>query len=136
MARTRDGMRMAQVAQKPLTRHTPVQSFLVVTSNFKRQTRKSGTAGAERFPREDYSANLMKAVIYSNKPLPELQKWRRTPLVACRTKRAKNRNHRAGSHRRAKGHYHSLRPGVPRKVLRVEFRIDNNSAKFRAKPMN
>ncbi len=41
---------------------------------------------------------------------------------------------------RAKGHYHSLRPGVaayvpalPRKVLRVEFRIDNNSAKFRSK---
>lgn len=54
-------------------------------------------------------------------------------MVACRTKRAKTGNHRAGSHRRAKGHYHSLRPALPRKVLRVEFRIDNNSAKFRSK---
>lgn len=27
-------------------------------------------------------------------------------------------------------------PALPRKVLRVEFRIDNNSAKFRSKRMN
>ncbi|MFP1591966.1 hypothetical protein ACLB1M_21900 [Escherichia coli] len=86
------------------------------------------------FHEKYYSANLMKAVIYSNKPLPGVGKnggghlWSR-----AEQREQKTGNHRAGSHRRAKGHYHSLRPALPRKVLRVEFRIDNNSAKFRSK---
>ena len=113
MARTRDGMRMAQVSAETINPAHPGSKFS--GGNLETLSDKPGNPvqqALKDFHEKYYSANLMKAVIYSNKPLPELAKWRRTPLVACRTKRAKTGNHRAGSHRRAKGHYHSLRPGA------------------------
>lgn len=134
MARTRDGMLMAQVSAETINPAHPGSKFS--GGNLETLSDKPGNPvqqALKDFHEKYYSANLMKAVIYSNKPLPELAKWRRTPLVACRTKRAKTGNHRAGSHRRAKGIIIHYVPALPRKVLRVEFRIDNNSAKFRSK---
>ncbi|SPW56180.1 protease III [Escherichia coli] len=76
MARTRDGMRHgAASAQKPLTRHTPGSKFS--GGNLETLSDKPGNPvqqALKDFHEKYYSANLMKAVIYSNKPLPELAK--------------------------------------------------------------
>ena len=76
----------------------------------------------------------MKAVIYSNKPLPELA------AVAAKTfGRVPNKNIDLPQITvpvvtdAQKGIVIHYVPAMPRKVLRVEFRIDNNTAQFRSK---
>lgn len=81
-----------------------------------------------------YSANLMKAVIYSNKPLPEL-----ASMAAQTFGRVPNKNIDLPQINvpvvtdAQKGIVIHYVPALPRKVLRVEFRIDNNTAQFRSK---
>ncbi len=81
-----------------------------------------------------YSANLMKAVIYSNKPLPEL-----AGMAAKTFGRVPNKNIDLPQITvpvvtdAQKGIVIHYVPAMPRKVLRVEFRIDNNTAQFRSK---
>lgn len=81
-----------------------------------------------------YSANLMKAVIYSNKPLPEL-----AAMAAQTFGRVPNKNIDLPQINvpvvtdAQKGIVIHYVPALPRKVLRVEFRIDNNTAQFRSK---
>ncbi len=81
-----------------------------------------------------YSANLMKAVIYSNKPLPEL-----AGMAAKTFGRVPNKNIDLPQidvpvvTDAQKGIVIHYVPALPRKVLRVEFRIDNNTAQFRSK---
>lgn len=81
-----------------------------------------------------YSANLMKAVIYSNKPLPEL-----ASIAAATYGRVANHDISKPEITvpvvtdAQKGIVIHYVPAMPRKVLRVEFRIDNNSAQFRSK---
>ena len=81
-----------------------------------------------------YSANLMKAVIYSNKPLPEL-----AAMAAKTFGRVPNKNIDLPQITvpvvtdAQKGIVIHYVPAMPRKVLRVEFRIDNNTAQFRSK---
>ena len=81
-----------------------------------------------------YSANLMKAVIYSNKPLPALAR-----MAADTFGRVPNRQISRPEITvpvvtdAQKGIIIHYVPAMPRKVLRVEFRIDNNSDRFRSK---
>ncbi|WP_312655738.1 pitrilysin, partial [Kluyvera ascorbata] len=86
------------------------------------------------FRNKYYSANLMKAVIYSNKPLPELaqiaaQTYGRVPDKSIERPEITVPVVTDAQ----KGIIIHYVPALPRKVLRVEFRIDNNSAQFRSK---
>ncbi|WP_186799552.1 insulinase family protein, partial [Salmonella enterica] len=81
-----------------------------------------------------YSSNLMKAVIYSNKPLPELARIAAATYGRVPNKQIKKPEITVPVITEAqKGIIIHYVPALPRKVLRVEFRIDNNSAQFRSK---
>ncbi|MGP4881759.1 pitrilysin, partial [Klebsiella pneumoniae] len=71
MARTRDGMRMAQVSAETINPAHPAAHFS--GGNLETLSDKPGSPvldALHTFRDSWYSANLMKAVIYSNKPLP------------------------------------------------------------------
>lgn len=86
------------------------------------------------FHEKYYSSNLMKAVIYSNKPLPELARIAAATYGRVPNKQIKKPEINVPVITEAqKGIIIHYVPALPRKVLRVEFRIDNNSAQFRSK---
>ncbi|MFK3706878.1 pitrilysin [Klebsiella sp. NPDC088457] len=135
MARTRDGMRMAQVSAETINPAHPAAHFS--GGNLETLGDKPGKPvldALHTFRDSWYSANLMKAVIYSNKPLPELAS------IAARTY-GRVENHNISKPEitvpvvtdAQKGIIIHYVPAMPRKVLRVEFRIDNNSDQFRSK---
>lgn len=135
MARSRDGMRMAQVRAETLNPAHPSARFSggnLDTLKDKPNSKLHDELTA--FYHRYYSANLMVAVIYSNKPLPELAQ------MASETF-GKIGNHNAEVPAitvptltdAQKGEIIHSVPAQPRKQLRVEFAIDNNSAAFRSK---
>ncbi|KNC87982.1 pitrilysin [Trabulsiella odontotermitis] len=135
MARTRDGMRMAQVSAETINPAHPGARFS--GGNLETLSDKPGSPVHDAllaFRDKFYSANLMKAVIYSNKPLPEL-----TQLAVDTYGRVPNKNIERPEINvpvvtdAQKGIIIHYVPALPRKVLRVEFRIDNNTAQFRSK---
>jgi len=135
MARTRDGMRMAQVSAETINPAHPGSRFS--GGNLETLSDKPGSPvldALHAFRDKYYSANLMKAVVYSNKPLPELAK-----IAAETYGRVPNKNIDRPQidvpvvTDAQKGVIIHYVPAMPRKVLRVEFRIDNNSAQFRSK---
>ncbi|MEK6486407.1 pitrilysin [Klebsiella grimontii] len=135
MARTRDGMRMAQVSAETINPAHPGSQFS--GGNLETLSDKPGKPvldALHAFRDSWYSANLMKAVIYSNKPLPEL-----ASIAAATYGRVPNHNISKPEITvpvvtdAQKGIIIHYVPAMPRKVLRVEFRIDNNSDKFRSK---
>ena len=135
MARSRDGMRMAQIGAETINPDHPAAHFS--GGNLETLSNKPGSPVYDallKFREKYYSANLMKAVIYSNKPLPELAK-----LAAQTYGRVSNK-----SITRPKidipvvtaaqtGEIIHYVPVSPYKSLRIEFRIDNNSNQFRSK---
>ncbi|WP_310606413.1 pitrilysin [Buttiauxella brennerae] len=135
LARARDGMRMAQVSAETINPAHPGSRFS--GGNLETLRDKPGSKLLDAlvaFRDKYYSANLMKAVIYSNKPLPELAK-----LAVDTYGRVPNKNIEkpvidvpvvTDAQKGIVIHYV---PALPRKVVRVEFRIDNNSDKFRSK---
>ena len=135
LARSRDGMRMAQVSAETINPAHPGSRFS--GGNLETLRDKPGSKLLDAlvaFRDKYYSANLMKAVIYSNKPLPELAK------IAVETYgRVPNKNIQKPAidvpvvTDEQKGIVIHYVPALPRKVVRVEFRIDNNSDKFRSK---
>ena len=135
LARARDGMRMAQVSAETINPAHPGSRFS--GGNLETLRDKPGSKLLDAlvaFRDKYYSANLMKAVIYSNKPLPELAK------IAVETYgRVPNKNIEKPAidvpvvTDEQKGIVIHYVPALPRKVVRVEFRIDNNSDKFRSK---
>ncbi len=135
LARARDGMRMAQVSAETINPAHPGSRFS--GGNLETLRDKPGSKLLDAlvaFRDKYYSANLMKAVIYSNKPLPELAK------IAVETYgRVPNKNIERPVidvpvvTDAQKGIIIHYVPALPRKVVRVEFRIDNNSDKFRSK---
>lgn len=135
MARSRDGMRMAQVSAETINPAHPASRFS--GGNLETLSDKPGSPVLDSliaFRDKYYSANLMKAVIYSNKPLPELAQ------IAVRTwGRVPNKNIARPQidvpvvTDAQKGILIHYVPALPRKVVRVEFRIDNNTAQFRSK---
>ncbi|MBK0467192.1 pitrilysin [Klebsiella aerogenes] len=135
MARTRDGMRMAQVSAETINPAHPASQFS--GGNLDTLSDKPGSPvldALHAFRDRWYSANLMKAVIYSNKPLPEL-----ASMAAATYGRVPNHDISKPEITvpvvtdAQKGIVIHYVPAMPRKVLRVEFRIDNNSAQFRSK---
>ena len=135
MARTRDGMRMAQVSAETINPAHPAAHFS--GGNLETLSDKPGNPvldALHTFRDSWYSANLMKAVIYSNKPLPELAR-----MAADTFGRVPNRHISRPEISvpvvtdAQKGIIIHYVPAMPRKVLRVEFRIDNNSDRFRSK---
>ena len=135
MARTRDGMRMAQVSAETINPAHPAAHFS--GGNLETLSDKPGSPvldALHNFRDSWYSANLMKAVIYSNKPLPELAR-----MAADTFGRVPNRQISRPEISvpvvtdAQKGIIIHYVPAMPRKVLRVEFRIDNNSDRFRSK---
>ncbi|WEF29010.1 pitrilysin [Klebsiella aerogenes] len=135
MARTRDGMRMAQVSAETINPAHPASQFS--GGNLDTLSDKPGSPvldALHAFRDRWYSANLMKAVIYSNKPLPEL-----ASMAAATYGRVPNHDINKPEitvpvvTEAQKGVVIHYVPAMPRKVLRVEFRIDNNSDQFRSK---
>jgi len=135
MARSRDGLRMAQVGAETLNPAHPGSRFS--GGNLETLRDKPGSKlhdALKAFYQRYYSANLMKAVIYSNKPLPEMEK------IATETF-GRVKNHQATVPEitvpvvtdKQKGIIIHYVPAQPNKQLRIEFRIDNNSAQFRSK---
>lgn len=135
MARSRDGLRMAQVGAETLNPEHPSSRFS--GGNLETLRDKPGSKlhdALKAFYHRYYSANLMKAVIYSNKPLPELEK-----IAAETFGRVENRQATVPDITvpvvtdKQKGIIIHYVPAQPRKQLRIEFRIDNNSTEFRSK---
>ncbi|WP_039057257.1 pitrilysin [Enterobacter sp. Bisph1] len=135
MARTRDGMRMAQVSAETINPAHPGARFS--GGNLETLSDKPDSpvhTALLNFRDKYYSANLMKAVIYSNRPLTDLAK------IAVETYgRVPNKGLEKPEITvpvvtdAQKGIIIHYVPAVPRKVLRVEFRIDNNTPAFRSK---
>lgn len=135
MARSRDGHRMAQVGAETLNPAHPAARFSGGNLETLRDKPGSKLHDALRaFYQQHYSANLMKAVIYSNKPLPEL-----AAIAAQTFGRVQNRDASVPTidvpvvTDQQKGIIIHYVPAQPRKQLRIEFRIDNNSDRFRSK---
>ncbi|MCV2510796.1 pitrilysin [Leclercia pneumoniae] len=135
LARTRDGMRMAQVSAETINPAHPASRFS--GGNLETLSDKPGSPvldALHTFRDKYYSANLMKAVVYSNKPLPALAK-----IAAETYGRVPNKNITKPQidvpvvTDAQKGVIIHYVPAMPRKVLRVEFRIDDNTAQFRSK---
>ncbi|ASV56690.1 Protease III precursor [Lelliottia jeotgali] len=135
MARTRDGMRMAQVSAETINPVHPGSRFS--GGNLETLSDKPNSPvldALHAFRDKYYSANLMKAVVYSNKPLPELAR-----IAAQTYGRVPNKNIEQPEITtpvvtdEQKGIIIHYVPAMPRKVLRVEFRIDNNTKQFRSK---
>lgn len=135
LARARDGMRMAQVSAETLNPAHPGARFS--GGNLETLSDKPGSLVHEAlraFHDKYYSANIMKAVVYSNKPLPELAQlaastWGRIPNKSI-TKPEISVPVVTDAQKGIILHYV---PAQPRKMVRVEFRIDNNSDQFRSK---
>ncbi len=135
MARSRDGMRMGQVRAETLNPAHPGSRY--AGGNLETLRDKPGNKLHDAlvdFYHRYYSANLMVGVIYSNKPLPELAQ------IASDTF-GKIANHNAtvppitvpSVTPAQQGIIIHYVPAEPRKQLRLEFAIDNNSAAFRSK---
>ena len=135
MARSRDGMRMAQVSAETINPAHPGSQFS--GGNLETLSDKPGSplhGALVAFRDTWYSANLMKAVVYSNKPLPELariaaQTYGRVPDKKIE-KPAIDVPVVTDAQKGIIIHYV---PVMPRKAVRIEFRIDNNTDKFRSK---
>ncbi|MBH1932099.1 pitrilysin [Serratia rubidaea] len=135
MARSRDGMRMAQVGAETLNPAHPSARFS--GGNLDTLKDKPGSKLHEAltsFYQRYYSANLMVGVLYSNQPLPQLA------ALAAKTF-GRVPDHQAdvapitvpAVTKAQQGIIINYVPAQPRKQLKVEFRIDNNSAAFRSK---
>ncbi|NIF23223.1 pitrilysin [Candidatus Pantoea multigeneris] len=135
MARSRDGLRMAQVGAETLNPAHPGSRYS--GGNLETLSDKPGSnlhQALVDFYHQHYSANLMKAVIYSNMPLPEMA------AIAVQTfGRVPNHNATVPAITvpvvtdAQKGIIIHYVPAQPRKQLRLEFRIANDSDRFRSK---
>jgi len=135
MARSRDGLRMAQVGAETLNPAHPGSRFSGGNLDTLKDKPDSKLLDAlAAFYQTHYSANLMKAVIYSNKPLPEMAQ-----IAASTFGRITNHNAAVpvidtpvvtDAQQGIIIHYV---PAQPRKQLKIEFRIANNSDRFRSK---
>lgn len=135
LARSRDGMRMAQVSAETLNPAHPGARFS--GGNLETLSDKPGSPVHDAllaFHEKYYSANIMKAVIYSNKSLEEQAK-----IAAASWGRIPNKSIERPEITvpvvtdKQKGLILHYVPAQPRKVVRVEFRIPNNSDRFRSK---
>ncbi|WP_225639680.1 pitrilysin [Candidatus Profftia sp. (ex Adelges kitamiensis)] len=135
MARSRDSMRIAQVSAETLNPIHPSSRF--AGGNMETLSDKpNSNLHQERllFYHRYYSANLMVGVIYSNQPLSILIKLAVTSFGRITNRHASVRPITVpvvtAEHQGIIIHYV---PVQPYKMLKIEYRIENNSAKFRSK---
>lgn len=135
MARSRDGMRMAQVNAETLNPAHPSARFS--GGNLETLQDKPGSKLHDellRFYQRYYSANLMVGVLYGNQSLEQLAK-----LAAENFGRIPNRDAEVdpiltpATTPEQEGVIIHYVPAQPRKQLKIDFRIDNDSAAFRSK---
>jgi len=135
MARSRDGMRMAQVRAETLNPEHPSARF--AGGNLETLKDKPGSKLHDEltgFYQRYYSANLMMGVLYSNQSLTDMAE-----LAARTFGRIPNREAKVppitvpSVTAEQQGIIIHYVPAKPSKQLKVEFRIDNNSAEFRSK---
>ncbi|MBF6635863.1 pitrilysin [Rouxiella silvae] len=135
MARSRDGMRMGQVRAETLNPLHPGSRY--AGGNLDTLKDKPGNNlhdALVAFYNRYYSANLMVGVIYSNKPLPELAQIASDTFGKIANHNAKVPPITVSSVTpEQQGILIQYVPAEPRKQLRIEFAIDNNSAAFRSK---
>ncbi|AJC65425.1 pitrilysin [Dickeya zeae] len=135
MARARDGLRMAQVGAETINPAHPGSRF--AGGNLETLSDKPGSKLHDElvaFYQRYYSANLMKGVIYGKQPLPALA------TIATSTF-GRIANHQASVPPittpvvtdEQRGLFIHYVPAQPRKQLKIEFRVDNNSPAFRSK---
>lgn len=135
LARSRDGLRMAQVSAETLNPAHPASRFS--GGNLETLKDKPGSKLHDEllaFYQRYYSANLMVAVLYSNQPLDKL-----AGLAAKTFGRVPNRNATVPEitapavTAEQQGIIIHYVPAQPKKQLRLEFRVENNSQAFRSK---
>ncbi|MBA2815541.1 pitrilysin [Candidatus Pantoea persica] len=135
MARSRDGLRIAQVGAETLNPAHPGARFSGGNlETLKDKPNSKLLEALATFYHTHYSANLMKAVIYSNKPLPKMAQ------IAANTF-GRIANHHATVPaidapvvtEVQQGIVIHYVPAQPRKQLKIEFLIANNSDRFRSK---
>ncbi len=135
MARSNDGLRMAQVRAETMNPAHPGARFS--GGNLETLRDKPGSnlhQALTAFYHRYYSANLMVAVIYGNQSLPQLA------AIATKTYgRVANRNATVPPITvppvtpKQTGIVIHYQPVQPQKMLRIEFPIANNSRAFRSK---
>ncbi|NPE51205.1 pitrilysin [Dickeya dadantii] len=135
MARARDGLRMEQVEAETINPAHPGSRF--AGGNLETLSDKPGSKLHDElvnFYQRYYSANLMKGVIYGKLPLPDL-----AAIAASTFGRIANRQASVPPITAPvvtdaqRGLFIHYVPAQPRKQLKIEFRIDNNSPAFRSK---
>ncbi|MQL49652.1 MULTISPECIES: pitrilysin [Photorhabdus] len=135
MARSRDGMRVAQIRSETLNPKHPNARFS--GGNLETLKDKPGSQLQTElvdFYQHYYSANLMKGVIYGNQPIDKLAQIavdtfgripdRKASVPAITVPAVTEKE---------KGIIIHYVPAQPQKALQLEFSIDNNSADFRSK---
>ncbi|NKI73173.1 pitrilysin [Dickeya sp. CFBP 2040] len=135
MARARDGLRMAQVEAETINPAHPGSRF--AGGNLETLSDKPGSKLHDElvnFYQRYYSANLMKGVIYGKSTLLEL-----ATIAAATFGRIANRQASVPPITapvvtdEQRGLFIHYVPAQPRKQLKIEFRIDDNSQAFRSK---
>lgn len=135
MARSSDGLRMAQIRAETMNPAHPGSRFS--GGNLETLRDKPGSQlhqALQAFYQRYYSANLMVAVIYSNQPLDQLATLAADTYGRIANHQARVEDITVPAVTRAQSglviHY---QPVQPQKMLRIEFPIANNSAAFRSK---
>lgn len=135
MARARDALRMGQVGAETINPAHPAAHFY--GGNLETLRDKPGSNLHQAlldFYHSHYSANLMKAVIYSNQSLAQM-----AAIAAGTFGRVANHNasvpmiNEPVVTEAQQGILIHYVPAQPRKQLKIEFRIPNNSDRFRSK---
>lgn len=135
MARARDALRMGQVGAETINPAHPAAHFY--GGNLETLRDKPGSNLHQAlldFYHSHYSANLMKAVIYSNQSLAQM-----AAIAAGTFGRVANHNASVPMINEPvvieaqQGILIHYVPAQPRKQLKIEFRIPNNSDRFRSK---
>jgi protease-3 len=135
MARARDALRMGQVGAETINPAHPAAHFYGGNLETLRDKPDSNLHQALLdFYHSHYSANLMKAVIYSNQSLAQM-----AAIAADTFGRVANHNasvpmiNEPVVTEAQQGILIHYVPAQPRKQLKIEFRIPNNSDRFRSK---
>lgn len=137
MARTRDGMRMAQVSAETINPAHPGSHFS--GGNLETLSDKPGNPVQQAliaFHEKYYSSNLMKAVIYSNNPCRSWRVLPPQPMAACRINRLKTGITVPVITEAQKGIIIHYVPALPRKCCAWSFVLITIARSSVARPMN
>lgn len=135
MARSRDGMRMGQVDAETLNPLHPTSQFSggnLETLSDKPHSKLQDEL--QTFYHQNYSANLMVGVLYSQQSISDLAELAVSTFGAIKNSDAKVKPISVpAATEKEKGVVIHYVPSLPLKQLRIDFRIDNNVDKFRSK---